>query len=109
MKPTMTCGSDDYRHIMRAFSLSMIQKLVNESSFYRAYTETMQALGQSVKKEKIANIKWVEGDQEARAQKLFDMTSQDAKLRISDGPIEDESPMDGPTNVEITYGPFIGR
>ena len=37
------------------------------------------------------------------------LTAADPKLRISDGPIEDESPMDGPTNVEITYGPFIGR
>ena len=41
--------------------------------------------------------------------KLFDITSQDAKYWIQSGTIEEESSMNGPTNVEITYGPFIGR
>jgi len=42
-------------------------------------------------------------------QKIFVDQDIDERKNLNDGKIEDQSSTPGPTNVEINYGPFIGR
>lgn len=83
-----------------SFSLGMISNLIQEYSFYRAYSTTTKVIKESLGKDCLLTCEWHKGENENPGRKMFDHFSLDERMAIEDGVVEDQSSQRGLTNIK---------
>lgn len=87
----------------------MIKQLIQEQTFHQAFSKTVKEISQnSMISDYKDALMWFHGRKENPGGKIFDHTSFDELLHLGDGAVEDQSNVQGTTNINQIQS-TIGR